>query len=915
VTGAARLLGVHVNTVRAWTDQGRLRCLRMNARGDRRYSTTEIERFLAQASRLPPTGGSSAPAESGKPIVTTSPSLSSSSLNVAVLTGQIAQATSASAVLEDVLLRTAGLLGDYGYDAAAFVGNDGAARALKGALEIDRRLCASARRRNAPVRGAVRRQPRVRSVALPVGTQERPAGVLQLQRAEPGPLAATQETEMLALVSAQLDAAVAAGARLQALDQQRRRAEMLHAVSSDISSQLDLARILNRLLDYSTELFGADHAAVFRRLPTGSFTVDLARDLSPEFCQALEHAPILPLTRQAFEEGRIVSASDYPEDSRGASLRHAMLREGVNTVTVAPLISDGQLLGALAIYHDQPYTWGPEDLALLEQFASMGAVAAKNARNYSQMATWAAQLQSIQQLGARLTRLSTVHDIGQAIASELDQLIDYHNVRVYRIEGDEVAPVAWRGDIGEYTTEDSKQLRVKVGQGITGWVARHGIAQNLGDAASDRRTETIPGTDDGLEESLLLAPMLYEDEVMGVIVLAKLGLHQFTSDDLRLLEIYASIAAQAMANADVSEQLRSQSETLARQLQSQSELLRVTESILGTLDTQDLLDEIAVRLASLLHVDNVGVDLHDPQAGVFRPLFARGTHADEYLASNLREDEGIAGHVLRTGEAELVQDELRDERVVHFSITSPQQGALIVAPLRERDRVSGLLTIERLGEGAQFSAEEFELVKLFAGHVSIALQNAQTHRAVEIKAETDPLTGLKNHGALNDYLVRAVTRGEPFALLMVDLDGFKAYNDAKGHEAGNVMLKQVARVLRDACRHADEVFRYGGDEFAIVLPNESQAGALLVAEKVRQSVRKAAPSRPVRVTSSIGVATYPDDAHDRGSILLAADRACYAAKRKGRDRAATAADGLLLAADLEPVPAPIDSVEASYSAA
>ena len=92
------------------------------------------------------------------------------------------------------------------------------------------------------------------------------------------------------------------------------------------------------------------------------------------------------------------------------------------------------------------------------------------------MATWAAQLQSIQQLGARLSHLSNVREIGLAIATELRQLIDYHNVRVYRIEGDELVPVAMQGQIGEYYDETPDQLRVKVGEGITGWVAEHRVA-------------------------------------------------------------------------------------------------------------------------------------------------------------------------------------------------------------------------------------------------------------------------------------------------------------------------------------------------------------------------------------------------------------------------------------------------------
>jgi diguanylate cyclase (GGDEF)-like protein len=455
-----------------------------------------------------------------------------------------------------------------------------------------------------------------------------------------------------------------------------------------------------------------------------------------------------------------------------------------------------------------------------------------------------------------------------------------------------------------------------VGQGITGWVAEHGVAQNLGNAAQDARSATIPGTDDDLDESLLVAPMNYDDAVIGVIVLAKLGLNKFSADDLRLLEIYASIAAQAMANADSTERLRAQSERLAQQVANQRELLRVTESILGTLDTQTLLHEIAERLAALLFFDNIGVDVYDQPAGLLRPIFARGTNAADYLGRTMTDQLGVSGYVVRSGEAELIQDELSDPRVAHFD-AGPQQGALIAAPLRSRDRVTGLLTVERLGEGARFTDEEFELVKLFAGHVAIALQNAETHRAVEIRAQTDALTGLKNHGALTDHIRLAVGRGDPFALLMLDLDQFKEFNDHSGHEAGNVLLSRLAGVLREACRESDEIFRYGGDEFAIMLPKTSTEGALEVARKVRAAVRQMGGGRRGggRVSCSVGVAVYPDDAADAGAVLVAADRALYVAKRRGRDGIATAPEGLSLEGEFLPPPTPVDMTGDAYSAA
>ncbi len=705
--------------------------------------------------------------------------------------------------------------------------------------------------------------------------------------------------------------------QLSASEQRAQRAELVMAAGRDLGGRTDPDEVLSQLAARAAELFGADHAAVLVSVPDVGVRVRVTYNLSPVYRQTLDHATSLPLVNRAFEERRVVWETDYPDEPTAHELRFALLNEGINTVTVAPLISHGDPLGVLALYHDARYTWADEDLRLLDRLAGQGAMVVRNAQDFSRMATWAAQLQSIQQLGTRLTRLRSVVEIGQTICSELNQLIDSHNIRVYRVAGEDCVPVAWRGETGEYEGEEGDQLRTKVGEGITGWVARYGLAQNLGDAAGDRRSKTIPGTEDNLDESLLLAPMLFEDQVIGVIVLAKLGLNQFSSDDLRLLEIYASIAAQAIANADATERLRAQSEELARQLHSQRELLRVTESILTTLDTQAVLQEIASRLQALIKVDNVCVDVHDAKAHVLRPIFASGVHAAEFLAATLSDQDGVSGHVLRTGAAQLVQDEVADERVAHFKTIGPQPGALIVAPLRSGEGIQGVLTIERLGTDARFSDAEFDLVQLFAGHVSIALRNAAVHRAVELRAETDPLTGLWNHGAMTENIERLVGLRTRFSMLMVDLDFFKRYNDHFGHQRGNVMLQHVAKVLRDSCRESDLVFRFGGDEFAVLLPNTGLTGARTVAEKIHTAVGliNDEQSSPVRVSCSVGIGVYPKDGHDATSIVTAADRACYAGKRAGRDRIATAAEGLVLAGDFRPTePTPVELPEAAATA-
>jgi diguanylate cyclase (GGDEF)-like protein len=236
--------------------------------------------------------------------------------------------------------------------------------------------------------------------------------------------------------------------------------------------------------------------------------------------------------------------------------------------------------------------------------------------------------------------------------------------------------------------------------------------------------------------------------------------------------------------------------------------------------------------------------------------------------------------------------------------------ALILAPLRGRDRVLGILYIKRRGPSARFDGREVDLVRIFAAHASIALQNALTHRAVEIRAQMDALTGLRNHGTFRDELQGAVARLEPFALLMLDLDDFKSHNDQHGHEMGNVLLKAIAQAIRSASRESDHVYRYGGDEFSIILPRTRLHDAVEVAERVRGAIRQVhgADGRPASMRCCVGVATFPADGADHAALLLAADRALYAAKRAGRDRVATAAEGLALASEFVPPSMPVDQV-------
>ncbi len=181
------------------------------------------------------------------------------------------------------------------------------------------------------------------------------------------------------------------------------------------------------------------------------------------------------------------------------------------------------------------------------------------------------------------------------------------------------------------------------------------------------------------------------------------------------------------------------------------------------------------------------------------------------------------------------------------------------------------------------------------GHRVVAIEDAaDAAGALAVDAATDPLTGLANRRALDDELRAAWSRcsqdGTPLAVLVIDVDHFKAFNDAAGHQAGDAGLAAIAGVARQACTRAGSVAcRWGGDEFLVVLPATDLAAAAAIADDVLTAVR-GLPRPPAavgdrRMTVSIGVsATLPSPGGDATAVVAAADRAMYAAKRSGRDR-------------------------------
>ncbi|MDH4270085.1 MAG: sensor domain-containing diguanylate cyclase, partial [Dehalococcoidia bacterium] len=351
-------------------------------------------------------------------------------------------------------------------------------------------------------------------------------------------------------------------------------------------------------------------------------------------------------------------------------------------------------------------------------------------------------------------------------------------------------------------------------------------------------------------------------------------------EDIDLLEFIAAQVAASMENRYSDEQLREQD--------AQTSLVnRLTAIITSSMSIQMIFEAFAQELKKVVDIDWASIALIDGNEVYFLALSS--TIGSAWQPNERIPLEGTATELACRERRAVYEPDLKRHHTYWTWETHVKQGisSAVYLPLSVTDRVIGTLILANRAPNA-YSRSQIRLLEKVALQIAGPIENAQLYARAEQKSRIDELTGLFNRRHFEERLKEEVARhsryGDAFSVFMLDLDNFKTYNDVYGHPAGDSLLSQIGSIIKSSVRDADQAFRYGGDEFVVILPETARDDAYVVADRVREQIAVEMEKKSVTVTCSIGLASYPLDGVIAGELVNGADTALYYAKWTGGNR-------------------------------
>jgi len=361
------------------------------------------------------------------------------------------------------------------------------------------------------------------------------------------------------------------------------------------------------------------------------------------------------------------------------------------------------------------------------------------------------------------------------------------------------------------------------------------------------------------------------------------------------IELIGGMSAKLMW--DLVEERRRSEEEMQKLLQEHQALYKVGILLASSESPEEVFETIVTQAMGLTNSPAGSLAVFDEKSAEMYLGAAKGFGKDfgKELRWKLRGG-GLTSFILNHNAPVVIPDVNKHPGFDNPVMINEGVRSLVAVPLSAEGRIVGIIYVDDF-EPREYTAREISILSLLSTYAAIAIERTKLLEETRLRSITDDLTKLYNHRHFMQMLTQEYERcaryDRTLSLVMIDIDYFKSYNDTYGHLEGNVVLQDVARLLRKASRQVDVVARYGGEEFAVIMAETDKESALVSAQRLRETVeRHKFPNEENQpggnLTISLGVATHPDDASSVLELIAKADEALYAAKTRGRNRVCVA---------------------------
>jgi len=429
----------------------------------------------------------------------------------------------------------------------------------------------------------------------------------------------------------------------------------------------------------------------------------------------------------------------------------------------------------------------------------------------------------------------------------------------------------------------SRTVPREKGKNLLSW-----IDENEQPLITDRLSEKVStGYYKGIEAATAFIgiPVLLDNNSGKAILCVDRTGSAFNREDKKLLQLAGSTIRESLKKSATMEKMRLEA------LEFQA-FYKLTKELNSTLDPQQILDMALKFSNDVVHYDLSAIALKN-NSGEIHFVKAMGEGANELLKKGNDHNLSIFQWVVKKEQPYHYSRDVIVKKV--FPDLPPpiaRMGSFLALPLIVGNVVSGVYLTARK-DRKSYTPYDVKLIEAMTTHVSMAKSNATIYKKMEEMAITDGLTGLNNHRYFQERLSEELERSDrykdKFALFLTDIDFFKKVNDVYGHPAGDKILKGVSQILTSSIRNVDFAARYGGEEFAAILLNADKKMAIEIAGRLRKTIEETdfpiGDGKSLKITMSIGIATYPGDADTKSLLISKADETLYLAKKEGRNRA------------------------------